>query len=164
MFKPNSFFYRNSSKIKTRTSLRDQRQAFQVHSLQIILWGIFRVRAQHHYWAAKESCPYSYSSNLIIICDSSRWIDSTWLVFMSWVKSFFKELGLENRWNWSTMEADFCCVSWTSYQHHPYEALLISRLFVLFSFLHLNPPPPSNSNEPPIRAHYIFQFSTKNKK
>ena len=93
-------------------------------------------------------------------CDSSRWIDSTWLAFKSWdpkvatqtetrqsmlnrqyikrwdccvwhiiwsnpsslqcdlnfynlFKSFFKELGLENRWNWSAMEADFCCVSWT---------------------------------------------------
>ena len=60
MFKPNSFFYRNSSKIKTGTSPRDQNQAFQAHSLQIILWGIFHVRAQQHYWAAKESCPYIY--------------------------------------------------------------------------------------------------------
>lgn len=49
------------------------------------------------------------------------------------------------------MEAVCCSVSWTSYQHHPYEALLIS-LLVLFSFLHLNPPPPSNSNEGPTTS------------
>ena len=70
---PTLFFYWNPSKIEPGTSPCDQSPAFQAHSLQIILWRIFRVRAQRHYWAAEESCPYSILCLVLYRC---TWFNS----------------------------------------------------------------------------------------
>lgn len=57
------------------------------------------------------------------------------------------------------MEAVCCSVSWTSYQHHPYEALLISfTCFVFFS-----PLESSSALQLKRGPYYIFQFSTGKK-
>ena len=50
----------SSHKIRTRLLPGDQGQAFQTHSLQIVLFGPLYIRAQRHSWVVKNRVPTIY--------------------------------------------------------------------------------------------------------